>query len=86
MIYDILAYIGTQPRTFTSVDIFAIVVILIYGGIIALIIIGLIRLVRFLGTAGKEQKLLRMELGKLADEVHLIRQELKEAKNSSKEK
>ena len=43
-------------------------------------------MVRYLGTAGKEQKLIRMELGKLAEEVHLIRQELKETKDSEKEK
>jgi hypothetical protein len=27
-------------------------------------------------TAGKEQKLMRIELGKLAEDVHLIRQKL----------
>lgn len=29
-------------------------------------------------SAGKEQKLIRMELGKLAEEVHLLRQNLKD--------
>ena len=86
MIYNILAAAEHLTRTFMRVSIFGILVLLIYGGLFALIIIGLIRLVRFLGTAGKESKLLRMELGKLAEEVHLIRQELKETKDSEKEK
>jgi hypothetical protein len=33
-------------------------------------------------NAGKEQKLIRMELGKLAEEVHLLRQEMKNGKVS----
>ena len=47
-----------------------------YVFIFALIIICLIRFSRYLMTAGKEQKLMRMELGKLAEEVHAIRQKL----------
>jgi hypothetical protein len=31
-------------------------------------------------SAGKEQKLIRIELGKVAEEVHLLRQEMKEGK------
>jgi hypothetical protein len=52
-------------------------VILIYGGLLALVVIGLIRFIRFLSSVPKEQKLLRMELGKLAEEVYQIRKELK---------
>jgi hypothetical protein len=71
--------------TFISISIVSLIAILAYGAIFALIIIGLIRLVRFLGSAGKEMKLTRMEVGKLAEEVHLMRQELKggEKGNSS---
>jgi L-asparagine transporter-like permease len=47
-----------------------------YVFIFALIIICLIRVSRYFMTAGKEQKLMRMELGKLAEEVHTIRQKL----------
>jgi hypothetical protein len=47
-----------------------------YVFIFALIIICLIRVSRYFMTAGKEQKLMRMELGKLAEDVHLIRQKL----------
>jgi len=42
-----------------------------------LIVICLIRLIRFLGNARNEMKLVRMELSKLAEEVHLLRRESK---------
>jgi hypothetical protein len=54
-----------------------VLIFLFYAVIFVLIIIGLIRLIKFLGSVPKEQKLLRMELGKLAEEVHQIRNELK---------
>jgi ABC-type multidrug transport system fused ATPase/permease subunit len=47
-----------------------------YVFIFALIIICLIRVSRYFMSAGKEQKLMRIELGKLAEEVHAIRQKL----------
>jgi len=78
MITDILAVVEPQTRAFVSIV--GLIVILAYGAIFALIIIGMIRLVRFLGSAGKEMRLTRMEVGKLAEEVHLMRQELKEGK------
>ena len=53
--------------------------IISYGFISALVIICLIRVATYLRTAGKEQKLIRMELGKVAEEVHLLRHELKGA-------
>lgn len=82
MITDILA--ATEGvKTFTQVSIVGILVFLCYGFIVALIIIGLIRLVRFLGGANKEMKLTRMEVGKLAEEVHILRQELKGGKDSN---
>lgn len=54
----------------------AVVMLALYVFIFALVIICLIRVARYFGTAGKEQKLMRMEMGKLAEEVHLLRQEL----------
>lgn len=39
------------------------------------------RAAKYFGIAGKEQKLLRMETGKLAEEVHLLRQELEQRKD-----
>lgn len=53
-----------------------LIAIAAYVFIFALIIICLIRVSRYFMTAGKEQKLLRIELGKLAEDVHLIRQKL----------
>ena len=53
------------------------VVMIIYAFIFALVIISLVRISRYFMSAGKEQKLIRMELSKLAEEVHIIRQELK---------
>jgi hypothetical protein len=72
-----------EPQTRTVIYIPLLIMYLVSVGIIVLIIIGLIRLVRFLGSAGKEQKLIRMEVSKLAEEVHLLRQELKGGKNSN---
>ena len=40
------------------------------------------RAVKYFSSATREQKLLRMEMGKLAEEVHLMRQELKDGKDS----
>ena len=54
----------------------------IYAFLFALVIICLIRVARYFANAGKEQKLIRLELGKVAEEVHLLRQELKSDKSS----
>jgi len=59
-----------------------LVVFAVYVFIVALVIICLVRASRYFRTAGKEQKLIRMELGKVAEEVHLMRQELKDGKDS----
>lgn len=53
-----------------------IVMLFIYVGIIVLFISLMIRLVIYLKTAGKERKLLRFELGKLAEEVHQIKEKM----------
>jgi len=47
-----------------------------------LIIWGIVWLVRYLKRSGEERQRFRLELGKLAEEVHLLRQELKGDKNS----
>jgi len=64
---------------------FAVIALLFYAFIFALVIICLIRVSRYFLTAGKEQKLMRIEVGKLAEEVHLLWQELKGGKESSAE-
>ncbi len=53
-----------------------LVVFAVYAFIFALVIICLVRVSRYFKTAGKEQKLMRMELSKLADEVQIIRRKL----------
>ena len=47
------------------------------------IIWGIVWLVRYLKRSSKERQRLRIELGKLAEEVSLIRKELKEGKVSN---
>jgi hypothetical protein len=63
--------------TAASFNVVGIFVILCYGAIFALVIITLMRLAKFLGSANREQQLIRLELGKLAEEVHQIRNDLK---------
>ena len=58
------------------------IILVAYAFIFALVIICLVRVSRYFRTAGKEQKLIRIELGKVAEEVHLLRQELKDGKDS----
>ena len=69
------AEVGVTPGV-----LMAIVMLALYVFIFALVIICLIRVARYFGTAGKEQKLMRMEMGKLAEEVHLLRHELEDGK------
>ena len=69
MILDIMAEIRGTFSFGGLILIFVIVPILV------LIIIGLIRLVRYLGGVGREQKLLRLEVGKLADELEQARKQ-----------
>ncbi|TKJ38693.1 MAG: hypothetical protein CEE38_03030 [Planctomycetes bacterium B3_Pla] len=57
-----------------------IIILAAYVFIFALVIICLIRVARYFRNAGKEQKLIRMDVGKLAEEVHLLRRELKQDK------
>ena len=59
-----------------AINIVPLIAFAAYVSMFVLIIICLIRLSRYLMTAGKEQKLMRMELGKLAEEVQAIRQKL----------
>ena len=68
MIMNFITILGLA-REEISKFVFVPLVLLIYGGIFALILIGLIRFIKFLSSVPKEQKLLRMELGKLAEEV-----------------
>ena len=61
-----------EPRTIVNPACIFIFIVL------ALVCVGIpVLLIRYLRNRGNEQKLLRMELGKLAEEVHLIQQKLK---------
>lgn len=62
-----------------------IIVIVLNGFIFALVIIGLIRLVRYLGTASQERQRLRLEVGKMAEEVHRLREDLGKKESSGEE-
>jgi hypothetical protein len=71
----------------TTVSILPIIILICYAFIVCLIIICLIRVARYFRNAGNEQKLIRMELGKVAEEVHLLRQDIKDDKeNNSSDK
>ncbi len=60
-----------------------IVIALIFVGIPVAIIAWMISFRKRLRNANKERKLFRMELGKLAEEVQLLRKELKESKENN---
>ncbi len=40
------------------------------------------RAAKYFGSAAKEQKLLRIEMGKVAEEVHLLRQQIQSRESS----
>ncbi len=84
MISNILA-LSTKSLLFSEVMTY--VMFAAYFFIFALIVICLTRISRYFSDAAKDRKLIRMELGKVAEEVHLLRQEIKDGKvsNSSAE-
>lgn len=77
MINSILAFEMTRLGGLLT----AFLVLAAYVFVFALIIICLIRASHYFRNAGKEQKLMRIEMGKLAEEVHLLRQEIKNDRN-----
>ena len=52
----------------------------VFVALVVLVVVCIYRAAEYFGSAKKEQKLLRIEMGKLAEEVYQIRQELKEIK------
>ena len=74
---------GILALTARTASLMAPIILAAYAFIFVLVTICLVRVSRFFRTAGKEQKLIRMELGKVAEEVHLLRQELKDGKDSN---
>ena len=64
------------------VNIPLILMFTVYLGVLVLVINFLIRMIKYFKTAGNEQKLIRLELGKLADEVQQLRQKLQGGKDT----
>ncbi|MHC4086548.1 MAG: hypothetical protein ACYSWZ_06750 [Planctomycetota bacterium] len=56
------------------------VLLLVYAFVIVLIIIAVVIFIRFLHSGMREMKLMRMEVGKLAEELRLLRNDLKDKK------
>ncbi len=54
------------------------IMLVIYGGLLALVLIVLIRAAKFFSSATKEMKLTRIELGKLSEEVQVLQKKLKD--------
>ena len=83
MICEISAYVQTStsgaagPQSRMIPAVFPCIMLLVFIGFWGLVIFGLVKLIKYLSSAGREQKLIRMELSKLDDEVGQIRQELK---------
>jgi hypothetical protein len=79
MITSILpvSYIGPGAGRAVLMSFIPCIALLLFIALLGLVAFCLIQLMRFLASARKEQKLIRMELGKLAEEVHLMRKELK---------
>ena len=82
MIDIVLARSGSNFGGFLT----AFLVLGAYVFVFILIIISLIRVSRYFKNAGKEQKLMRIEMGKLAEEVHLLRREMKGDKSDDDSK
>ncbi len=53
------------------------VLLFVYAFVIVLIIIAVVIFIRFLNSGIREMKLMRMEVGKLAEELRLLRHDLK---------
>ena len=73
----VIAQTIAPPRASAPGRVLPCIIVLVGICFWGLVIFGIVQLIRFLGSARKEQKLIRMELGKLSDEVGQIRQELK---------
>jgi hypothetical protein len=56
--------------------------LLVYAFVIVLIIIAVVIFIRFLNSGMREMKLMRMEVGKLAEELRLLRNDLKDRSRS----
>ena len=75
---------GTKDTLFSGSP---ALLLFVYAFVIVLSIIAAVIFIRFLNSGMKEMKLMRMEVGKLAEELRLLRQEMKDRnKNNSSTK
>ena len=70
-----------QPESFSWQLVIHWIMPLIPIAAFYIFIVCLWRAAKYYSGAGKEQKLLRMEMGKLAEEMHLLRSEIKGVEN-----
>ena len=80
MIDTILAATEAVKHTVFSAD--NTVLLLVYAFVLVLIIIATVIFIRFLSSGMREMKMMRMEVGKLAEELRLLRHDLKGRKQS----
>ena len=66
----------------TKDTMFSTVLLVVYAFFVVLIIIAVVLFLRFLRAGIKEMKLMRMEIGKLAEELRLLRNDLKDRSRS----
>jgi hypothetical protein len=71
---------GTKDTLFSGSG---TVLLVVYAFFIVLIIIAVVIFIRFLNSGMREMKLMRMEVGKLAEELRLLRNDLKDKKRRS---
>ncbi len=71
---------GTRDTLFSGSG---AMLLLVYAFAIVLIIIAVVIFIRFLNSGMREMKLMRMEVGKLAEELRLLRNDLKGNRRSS---
>ncbi|MHC4110885.1 MAG: hypothetical protein ACYSUY_07405 [Planctomycetota bacterium] len=70
---------GTRETLFSGSN---AVLLAAYAFAIVLIIISVVIFIRFLNSGIREMKLMRMEVGKLAEELRLLRNDLKSNRRS----
>ena len=64
---------GVSPVELTAIAIVPLLIILLLIGLFAVIVVGLFRLIKWLKISLEEATKVRLELGKIAEEISLIR-------------
>jgi hypothetical protein len=74
---------GTKDTLFTGIG---TILLLVYAFVIVLIIVAAVIFIRFLSSGMREMKLMRIEVGKLAEELRLLRNNFIERKKTGSPK